>query len=200
MAEDKVQSIQDLFEADTSAHVIERKVVKMGVTELGTLFGEDVKPEGAKKVSLIPLYIEGEVEGKTIHIPLTRPPAEVDPDVYYPAVKFRVTQTRLDELDYAPIDSWKGFPLNDDGRVVYNRGTPIIEFFFVVLSIESLTEQEECSFVLASSVKTVFIHNGVSYIKGSFILDRKEARETLGSSFSGATRRRIEDDEDVVEI
>jgi len=192
MSETAIQSIQDLVEQDQYS-TPERKIVKMGSTDVGDLFGEEIKLEGLKKIIAIPLYLERPIKVGTdngvLHVAINRPPQEIDPDIYYPTKKMRVTHTRLDELDYAPIDAWKGFPLfNSDGSIVYLRGAAMIQMFFIQISVESLTEQEECQYV------------DIPPIKGSVILERMKAREMVGSIYSSATRRRVEEDEDTVEL
>jgi hypothetical protein len=146
-----------------------------------------------------------EIDGETLSIPIGRPPSVVDEDSFYPAKRMRVTQTRADELDYLPQDSWKAFDIADEnGRRIMRRGVAVKAYHFIIVSFEALSEDEECSFV-DSPLRdlpegTSIVKDGLFAISGKFINDRIEARRLLGDYSGSLSRRRIEEDQDVVSL
>jgi hypothetical protein len=173
---------------DVKQQTVEVEFQEIGDTPYGKLVAEICKGPSGKN-TLLNRYIYQESGDKKICIPITLPPYEIDDDVYYPTRKMRMTQTRFNEMDFVPAGGWIKEKFTDDsGLVVRNaNGTPVVMYFWCILSIESLTEKEECTFT------------DIEYVKGSDINAYNSAKNVVGS-FGGAARQRVEEDSDTVEI
>lgn len=160
-----------------------------GDTPFGELIEELVKSPLSKEVAHIKRELHTEIDGKKVCIPITLPPREIDADMWYPAKKFRVTQTRFDEMDFSPVDSWVFEYFRDEnGTVVRDeKGIVIRSYFWTTPSFESLREDEEMTY------------GPKELVSGQQIIDRAEARKLLGM-FGNYSRRRVEDDTDTVEV
>ncbi len=176
---------------------VEQKFESVGDTPFNILYGGTPGPgelvqeimQGPKKETRLNRYIYKHNEGMEVCIPLTMPPHEIDPDMYYPMRKIRMTQTRFNEMDFVPAGGWVKENLKDQsGAIVRNaNGVPVMTYFWCMLSIESLREEDEC------------IYTEMEFAKGSDIIDYNKAKNLVGF-MGGLSRQRVEDDADTVTV
>jgi hypothetical protein len=206
--EKKVAKEKNPFTTNVGFTSAIRSIEPAGETPYGVLWNELVQIEGKKKEDWAKIKRSLDkvvkVADKDIVIsqPITVPPSIVDPEKYYPVYACRMTQTRFDELDYAPTDAWKAFPLTDgDGLGIRDdRGNIIIGYFFSIVVFESVAEKDECTFITMKPSPGIVIVEGKSFIKGEVVLSRQEAKDTLSMFNSYSARRRAEEDEFVVQV
>lgn len=209
-AEKKKAEIKNPFTTNVGFSVPKRDFLADSETPYGILYNEMIEVAGREKDkwAKVMRYLDKtvNVDGKDIVIsqPITMPPNIIDPNKYYPIYACRMTQTRFDELDFAPTDSWKQFDFKDENGqdIRGSRGEKIVGYFYTIVIFQPCSEQEECTYINmpVKSGNGVILYNGKTYIKGSTIIDRQEAKDTLSMFDSYSARRRAEEDQFVVQV
>jgi len=163
----------------------ENNVESMGMTPFGELFAEVyVSPKGKK------IYANRYIHRDNVCIPIGYPPSFIKPDMLYPYRELQMTQTRFNEMDFVPADSWVKESFRDDnGQLIRDTsGREIYSFFWCKLTIKALREEEECRY------------GDIKYMLGSDLIKYSEAKDIVGGPLGNSTRQRVEDETDMVEV
>jgi len=180
----KGKKVAPVLSIDKEETTLEQRFESVGETSFGELFAEVLmSPTG--KESRINSYIHKD----NVCIPINYAPAVIESDMMYPYRELQMTQQRFTEMDYVPSGTWVAEPFKDDnGSVIRDSdGRHIRMFFWCVLKIASITEQEECSY------------GPIKYILGADIIAYNNAKNIVGM-IDGFTRQRVDVDEEVVEL
>jgi hypothetical protein len=194
MAKETKVSTAPLLSTNKEESVIERVLESVGKTNFGELIAEVVKNPKGKK-TFINRYIYQDSGDQKICIPITYAPFEIDPDMLYPYREYKMTTDRFNNMDYVPAGSWVREMFRDDkGATIRDAsGNPVFMYFWCVLKLQALKEEEECTY------------GPIKYVLGSSIIKFNEAKNfTLDdisvSPMVGNTRTRVDEDQEIVEI
>jgi len=186
MADKKAEKVAPLLSTDKKATTIkDNDIISLGDTPFGELWAEEVVSSKGKKT-----YINRYLQKDGICTPINYSPMELNPDMLYPYRELQMTQTRFNEADYVPADTWVKEPFRDsNGQLIRDEsGKALDMYFWVKLSIKSLREEEE------------FKYGPTQYILGSDILRYVDAKSIVGGSLGNTVRQRMEEQEQMVEV
>lgn len=190
MAKQFPDAVQEIITNITPADVEpERELFEHPKDHIGVLVSEQRTRKQQTDAEYIPLYYEKqiEVEGEkaTLRLHIQNDPGPLEPEIYYPAVEWRLTQDTLDEQDYWP--DYKQFDWMENGQPARLQtggpgrvGMPLRVRFFVVWNVTECSEDEDGQFF------------PMNPIKGSDIQQEIENRKGRKMSLvMGASRRRV---------
>lgn len=121
-------------------------------------------------------------------------PAKIEPDLFYPALEWRLTMETLDGCDFLP--QWKSHVLKINGQSVFDEGVEVKIMHYVVQARMDMEEEEDGHFFtdlpfMNKQIKMTDIDLPV--VSGSEILRIIKAKNDLaGQGSDNASRRRAE--------
>jgi len=192
--ETKEVKIAPLLSTNKTETTIDRKLELVGITPFGELMAEAIPlPKGKK--TLLNRYIYQDSGDQKICIPITYPPIEIVPDMLYPYREYRMTQQRFNEMDFVPAGGWvkENFRDSNGSLVRDSNGNGVVMYFWCVLKIQELREEEECSY---GPVKYVLGEKITKFNEAkNFSIDDLDIAPTVGN-----TRQRVDDESEIVSV
>lgn len=118
---------------------------------------------------------------------ISPPPPDLFHEYYYPTAQWNISQPHLDDQDNIP-DWQQRVVVDGEGNSVYVSGAPLRAFHYIVVN-RSFTPERRPD---GSDNDGLFVPHPP--VTGEYIMQREEAKRTLGGDLLGMTRRRVGDE------